>query len=471
MMNRKTYSQILDSLARDNLHANTDLAPRILARIQKGKEKTMQPRMKVFAIAFLLLLVFVIVLVSVPSVAAAIQRWFGYVPGIGLVHDGQIRVLAEPVSVTREGVTVTVDQVVINQERTALLYSVDGIPSAVEDAQSGETLCGMESYPYIVSLHLPDSDPLLASPNGVQSWPSGYQHRFNYPSVPAAVNDAKLVISCLFHTREGAVPENWEIPMHFAPAPPDMTVFPVIEIAPTTVPVVTVTPVTSATEGDAALTLSLDRAVQMDDGYLLYATLHWEETSFASVDVTDPTETLHLLDGDGQEIVSELYYDEYTGVNWDQRQTVFAVKTAPMQVPGPLTLSLDAVLVQLPVNASFVFDPGLDPEPGQQWQPDLEVELGERRLIVRSVTVEEGGGYSFEMSSDTGIQIAVLSDFEHPIISGYEGEGSSNGQENIFFSCFYYANGLPDGSITVTVGSIGVKHIQQLQVQWIPPVN
>jgi len=471
MMNRKTYSQILDSLARDNLHANSDLAPRILARIQKGKEKTMQPRMKVLAIAFVLLLVFLIVLVSVPSVAAAIQRWFGYVPGIGLVSDGQIRVMAEPVSVTREGVTVTVDQVVINQERTALLYSVDGIPDAAQVAQSGETLCGMEAYPYMVTLHLPEGDPLLASPNGVQSWTSGYLHRFDYPSVPTSDNDAKLVISCLFHTREGAAPVNWEIPLHFVPAPPDMTAFPVIEIAPTAVPALTLTPVVNATEGAAVLTMTLDRAVQMDDGFMLYATLHWEETSFASVDVTDPTETLHLLDGNGEEIVSELHYDEHTGVNWDQRQTVFAIKTAPMQSPGPLTLSLDAVLGQLPVEASFVFDPGVDPKPGQQWQPDLEVELGERRLLVRSVTVEEGGGYSFEMSSDTGIQTAVLSDFEHPIISGYDGESSSNGQENIFFSGFYYANGLPDGPITVTIGSIGVKHIQPLQAQWIPPAN
>ena len=36
------------------------------------------------------------------------------------------------------------------------------------------------------------------------------------------------------------------------------------------------------------MTLTLDRAVQMDDGYLLYATLHWEDTPFSSVDVIDP---------------------------------------------------------------------------------------------------------------------------------------------------------------------------------------
>ena len=58
-MNKKSYSQILDSVARDHLAANTDLAPRILARIQKGKNTTMQPRMKIAATVFLLLLVLV----------------------------------------------------------------------------------------------------------------------------------------------------------------------------------------------------------------------------------------------------------------------------------------------------------------------------------------------------------------------------------------------------------------------------
>src|SRR5215208_1317467 len=65
-MNQKPYSQILNQVARDQMAANTDLAPRILARIQKGKSKTMQPRTKVFAMAILILLVLVIGLVSVP---------------------------------------------------------------------------------------------------------------------------------------------------------------------------------------------------------------------------------------------------------------------------------------------------------------------------------------------------------------------------------------------------------------------
>ena len=55
----------------------------------------------------------------------------------------------------------------------------------------------------------------------------------------------------------------------------------------------------------------------------------------------------------GQEMLYELRYDEQTGVHEDQRQTVFAIKTAPVQTAGPLTLALDWVSVDLPVEAQF----------------------------------------------------------------------------------------------------------------------
>ena len=131
-MNKKPYSQILDAVAYDQIPVGLDLAPTIIARIQKRKGFRMHPRTKLVSAILLIAIIFAALLYSVPAMAAAIERWFGYVPGIGLVQQGQIRVLAEPVSVTRDGVTVTVDQVVINLEQTALLYSVDGIPTAAQ---------------------------------------------------------------------------------------------------------------------------------------------------------------------------------------------------------------------------------------------------------------------------------------------------------------------------------------------------
>lgn len=473
------YARILDRVAGNQVPKDLDLALHIMNRIQKQKGCHMQPRMKFFAAAGLVAMVIIVMVSTVPGIAAAIGRWFGYVPGIGFVQEGQIRILVEPVSASREGITITVDQVVLDPERTSLVYSVAGIPITAMVTNPLDQRC-----PYKASLQLPDGTSLQASPDGIQYWASGYQHRFHYPPVHASTNDATLIINCLFNTRPGAAPEDWKIPLHFVPAPPDFTAFPVIEIPTPTAPLATPTTVQTTqkitTENAAALTetppqpiflsLTLDRAVQMDDGYLIYATVHWKDTPFTWVDVTDPQATLHLLDANGQPMAYELRNDEQTRIDVGQHQTVFAIKTAPVQAPGPLTLVLDSVFAELPVDANFEFNPGHNPQPGQTWKLDQEIQVGQYHLRVRSATAG-AGGYDFIMSSDNGIVNATLFDRALSVGSGGGGGGGSDGNPGDTFS--YHLNygnqRLPDGPLVVSVSSISVKQVQRLEAKWTPP--
>lgn len=467
-MNKNSYSHILDRIAGDQVPQNMDLAPNILAQIQKRKRIHMQSRTRLISATLLVVIVLVVLFYTVPGMAAAIGRWFGYVPGVGLVREGQVRVLANPVSVTREGVTVTVDQVVLDSERTVLVYTVEGIPN------TAFVTGPLDQCPYATSLRLPDGSLLSSGPGGGSSWQTGYQHRFDYPPISAGVSDARLVISCLFSTRAGAAPGNWEIPLHFVPAPPDMTAFPVIEIPTSTAPAAAVAPSKSAADLATAepstkpvsMTLTLDRAVQMEDGYLIYATLHWQDTPFSSVEMIDPGSTLHLLDTNGQEMLYEYRYDEQTGISYNQRQTAFAIKTAPVQTPGPLTLVLDAVSVELPVKSSFGFDPGSNPKPGQSWTLDREINIDEYHLRVHTATATETG-FSFEISTDGGITSAMLTDLAHPVKGG--GGGGGGDQGSTFSYAINYNGNLPDGPLTITISSIGVRYIQPIQAQWTPP--
>lgn len=462
-MNRRPYSKILDEVANDHIPANLNLAPTIIDRIQKGKGFHMRPRIKLVSAILLSAIAFAILFFTVPDVKAAFERWFGYIPGVGLVHEGQIRVLEEPVTSTRDGVTVTVEQVILNHEQTSLVYSVDGISTDTQTIKPDEAYCSYE-----VSLKLPDGTSFLASPNGVDAWMTGYRHRFDFATIPANIDNAALEISCLFHTRPGSAPEGWEIPLHFVDAPADMTVLPVIDMY--TPEGISENAPDHDSKQDAlsaeAVTLTIDRAVSMDGGYLIYSTLHWEETAFGEIDLIDISETLHLLDANGQEIPYEIFTDDQTGIKYDQHQTAFAIKTSPVQ-SDTLTLVVDALLVNLPVEAlQFEFDPGANPKPGQKWQPDLELNFGKYRMKVDTITFEEAGGYSFEMSSDTGVRKASPVDVDHPIVTGYEGEST----DNLFFSGFYYAEGLPVGPVTFTISSIWVKQpVQQMQVEWTLP--
>ena len=63
--------------------------------------------------AVLALLVVSTLIIGPQRVYAAVRQLFGYIPGVGIVEQSNgIRVLAEPVSVEQDGITVTVKQVV-----------------------------------------------------------------------------------------------------------------------------------------------------------------------------------------------------------------------------------------------------------------------------------------------------------------------------------------------------------------------
>ena len=475
-MNRKSYSQILDHVAHDQIAASTDLAPRILARIQKGKSAKMNPRMKVFATVMVVLLVIGAVLMNVPAVRAAIQSWFGYVPGIGLVSEGQIRVLAEPIFITRDGITLAIEHVLVDSNQTTVVYSVENLAMEMLDNQPNWNSLGCRKE---ATLRLPE-DELLFTDQARTSWVTGYQQKTTYPSIPSTVDEVRFVLPCIRWAIPGKAPENWELSFRLIPAPPDMTAFPVIEI---TTPAAETPTAQRQTEPGTILStdgisLVLDRAVQMDDGYLIYATLHWENTGFSSIDWND-TSTIHLLDANGQPVAYTYDLDALSSMEWQPGKTSFALRTAPIQVAGPLTLVLDSVVVTVavPVDATFTFDPGTDPEPGQVWELNkaIDVGYGHSIRILRATypkppleNLPPQPGFSFDIESPTGVTQAMMFDKEHPVGSGGGGGGSFTG---IFSAGFSYAGEIPEGPITVHIESIGFNLPAHLETSWTPPAT
>jgi hypothetical protein len=145
-------------------------------------------------------------LVSVPSVRAAIQRWIGYVPGIGLVGEGQIRMLAEPASITRDGITLTVEQMWVESDRTLIQVSVEGWPwrKLVSDSTGNGCL-------ETAILRLPDRELTITQPQSNLGWASGYELKSVYPAIPSTVNEVTFVMPCLILALPGEAPENWEL--------------------------------------------------------------------------------------------------------------------------------------------------------------------------------------------------------------------------------------------------------------------
>ena len=68
-----------------------------------------------------------LILIGPKNVWAMMQRWFGYVPGMGFVENGdRIWMLDSPIVMERDGVTLSVTESYANEEKTVLFLEVDG---------------------------------------------------------------------------------------------------------------------------------------------------------------------------------------------------------------------------------------------------------------------------------------------------------------------------------------------------------
>jgi hypothetical protein len=464
-MNKQSYSQILDRVARDHMAEHIDLAPRILTSIEKGKLRTMQPRRKIFVTIIVVLLVLMIVAISVPAVRAAIQRWVGYVPGVGLISEGQIRVLEKPASMTQDEITVKVEQVLIDSNQTTVLISIKGLKTDMIDDHPGEDPRCYQSP----VLRLPAAElPITGQTVSIDT--SSYQLRVSYASLAPTINEATLVMPCIPAALPEKTPGNWEISFHLIPAPPQLTALPLIEIP--TPAQATPTTLARLDPGVALKTdgifLTLDRAVQLKNGYLIYATMHWENSGLSGLSVMG-RDNPRLLDASGQEISYSLDSEAMISMPYTQGQTVLAIQTGALQSPGPLTVVVDRVNVIVGVDARFTFDPGPAPKPGQVWELDQEVDLGYGYSLRVVRATYQNGRFSFDMESNTGVKDALLVDMAHPVTIS---EGISSGRTSgKFDAAFSYEGTLPEGPITVNVLSIAVDLSGPWEAQWTPPLS
>ena len=129
-MNTQDTSRVLNAVAGDHVPEEINLLPRILSSLEKKNDARLKSRRISLALIVLVtVLVLAMAAISIPAVAQAMQRLFGFIPGVGLVdRSAPIRVLAEPVVVTRSGVTLTVSEAILSADKTVLMVDVKGVP-------------------------------------------------------------------------------------------------------------------------------------------------------------------------------------------------------------------------------------------------------------------------------------------------------------------------------------------------------
>ncbi len=177
--------------------------------------------------AIALALVIVALMLSAPRIAAAVRQLFGYVPGIGLVDSSAgLRILKEPASVTRAGVTLTVTQAIVYPDHVQIIFETSGIAPQDDTYQGADSQGNPTAFCGGVNVgEAPnkDGDPFLRLPDGTiierlfgtDEYPDNvfYAKPVFKTKIPAHVTEMTLVLKCIYGSRLGAVPENWEVPL------------------------------------------------------------------------------------------------------------------------------------------------------------------------------------------------------------------------------------------------------------------
>ena len=433
-MKTRTPDQVLDEIARDQLGQDINLSSGILAKMRKVDQKNMKKKFVLSgSVAVVLVLV---ILLSIPSVAMAVKRLFGYVPGTGLVEQNvPVRVLKEPVEFKTGDTTILVSQAVTDSNLTRLTYQIDNIPESSSPNLKWEDVC--HALPNLV---LSDGTVLQPKTINGNSWASGLSRLLEYDALPAEENSIKMTFACIEAGPVTDVLSNIELQLEFIPAPAEMTVYEVVELQ-------TPTPDASQTELPAtaasAISLVLNKYVQTDENLILLGALQTDATGFRLSYID--SNYVHLIDKDGNEIPLEEDYSltDPEATSSAAQSLPLTYRTAGRYLPGEASLVIDSVWVQQIADDRFTFDAGSNPQPGQTWQVNQTLTANGRTFMINEVMLDQTGtGLSIYYEAPEGTANLMLVDLEHELLGGGGGDDNTG---------FTYKEAFPGGLITVTL--------------------
>jgi hypothetical protein len=479
-MKENRMKEMLESIAQRDVPENINIWPQVAAKVErKDFMQTVRARP---ALAMLLVL---LALALLSTVAYAIGKATGYVPGVGIVDQSTpLRILAKPVVVEKEGLTVTISEVVADSDHTFVAYTVDGILVPAE----GRPICGVAPL-----LQLPNGsalDTVWLDDGGPQGARVGtfmkLEQNVTYSPIPADVNTVTFTFPCILE--EGKGPENWQIPLTVSPAPKNYAT-PAVEIGatfvssnpasvPTSLPADASTPTPSASSVSPSNPngsgLYLDNVIELPNSYILVGNFTDAGDMPGGLEVSgDPNDDLpHMEDGLGNPVTFKVREDIQPASPWGDRYWMrpWAFEI-PKNVKGPVTITLDEINIGVSHPAQFKFDAGSNPQTGQKWELNLPIRLGTYEYVMDSVEMVENG-YLFKYHSDTDVPEGQALLFNILGTTPEQNASRVNSQKTIveYSEDITYSTTPPAGPLTVELSlyeSVPLKGPWTLT--WAPP--
>jgi hypothetical protein len=387
------------------------------------------------------------------TVLAAFRSLFAYIPGIGLVqNDADTLYLAQPVTAEQDGAVLTIDQVVADANTTVVSYHVSN--------QAGDS-AGAACFYDDNTLVLKDGKTLRPTGGGVEN----NEARVEFFALPAKSTQATLHAGRNVADPGCVGPREWNVAFTLGPIPPTTTLMPVYENESTPAPVAQSA---AAQTDESTVQLVLDRTAVLDDGYILIGHIDWSNPDWLVANID--AESITAVDATGKTFPVSMSESGNT-------DNTFAYKVTGKDITAPLTVTVQKVWVMANTENSskFSFDAGSDPQPGQSWDLNQEIEVAGQKIAVKKVQVVEETiegqakpirGYAFETTSASNV--------DGNLICSGTGESyqtfsqSRNDAQGNKITEVLYPNGLPSGTITCHFGQIQFTSTGSWQFEWQP---
>ncbi|MFZ3150191.1 MAG: hypothetical protein WA116_00730 [Anaerolineaceae bacterium] len=289
-------------------------------------------------VIIIVLIVSTVFAIGPKRVLAQIQQWLGYAPGGGLVSEvDSVRVLQEPVSLTRDGITVIVNDAVLTSDKTTIEYKVFGVPAS----ENQKDLSEKEVCTTMPVIKLPKSGRILQEDSpGI------------FPPIGSDVDTVHLYLACIPGTSFEEVPADWELPLRFVPAPEGLVINPVAETSQPT------------PQEPIPSNATINQYFESDGSYILIGSLQPakpEEQFFHIASV--PT----IEDSKGNMVFYETP-EEFAGqLNEGDQNVGFAFKFNASGVTFPVKITFPVRVTAEPTEDLYIGEPQLWEV---EWSPD-----------------------------------------------------------------------------------------------------
>ena len=391
--------------------------------------------MKLRARPTTLILSILIAMLALTGIVYAVGRLSGYIPGFGFANSSQsIYVLSEMIQIEENGVVTQVEQAVSDENKFWVKLSVENLE---------------EQPPFLSAYLLLEDGTRVEFELGENSFSDGVaSFAFSFPALPPGTTTLTLTI-------EDLVENLIQLPLVLRPIR-EGELLPVAEEGEY--------PLYSPYQ--QGLRLSLDYVAPASDRTVFQVSLQFDEPYTMIIGQW----TVTLSDQEGR--VYPL--TEITPGNIDRGKSAL-FQTAPFRGNEDLILTLVNVpQIEKKINVMrdystnpgiFIFDPGKDPQPGQVWELDEQIQVGEFDLHLVKAELINAEEIVFEFGTHQNVT-GVMLYAETPEIKSSRG-GVPAGDQN--FSAAIGFHQLPSEPIEIQIRGVYFKIPGEWQLEWTPP--